>query len=80
MRRYAKGQLIQVISAIGGEGKPKYPHMEPYVGKLGVIVQYYRVGFKAENLPKDCYVYEIQLDSENSIIAIPEDSLRPLIA
>jgi hypothetical protein len=77
--RYAKGQRVEVVSALDGEGKPKYCDMEKHVGQLGVIVEYYRIGFKAENLPSDYYVYEIRLDGDNNIIAIPEDALRPLI-
>ena len=79
MQRYAKGQRVEVVSALDGEGKPKYCDVEKHVGKLGVIVEYYRIGFKAENLPSDYYVYEIQLDSDNNIIAVPEDALKPLI-
>jgi hypothetical protein len=80
MPRYAKGQRVQVVSATNGEGKPKYCDVETHVGKFGVIVEYYRIGFKAENLPSDYYVYEIRLDTDNNIIAIPEDALRPLIS
>jgi hypothetical protein len=79
MLRYAKGQRVQVVSAIDGEGKPKYCDVETYVGKFGVIVEYYRIGFKAKSLPSDYYVYEIQLDGDNTIMAIPEGALRPLI-
>jgi hypothetical protein len=53
--------------------------MEKYVGQLGVIIEYYHVGFKAENLPSDYYVYEIRLDSDNNVIAVPEDALKSLI-
>jgi hypothetical protein len=80
MPRYAKGQRVEVVSAINSEGKPKYRDMETHAGKFGVIVEYYRIGFKEENLPSDYYVYEIRLDSDDSIIAIPEDALRPLIS
>jgi hypothetical protein len=80
MPRYAKGQRVQVVSAIDSEGKPKYRDVETHVSKFGVIVEYYRIGFKAENLPNDYYVYEIRLDNDNNIIAIPEDALRPLIS
>jgi hypothetical protein len=80
MPRYAKGQRVQVVSAIDSEGKPKYRDVETHVGKFGVIVEYYRIGFKAENLPNDYYVYETRLDNDNNIIAIPEDALRPLIS
>jgi len=80
MPRYAKGQRVQVVSAIDSEGKPKYRDVETHVGKFGVIVEYYRIGFKAENLPSDYYVYEIRLDTDNNITAIPEDALRPLIS
>ena len=79
MPRYAKGQKVEVVSALDGEGKLKYCDMEKHVGQLGVVLEYYRIGFKAENLPSDYYVYEIRLDGDNSIIAIPEDALRPLI-
>ena len=80
MPRYAKGQRVQVVSATNGEGKPKYCDVETHVGKFGVIVQYYRIGYEAEDAPSDYYVYEIRLDGDNSIMAIPEDALRPLIA
>ena len=80
MPRYAKGQRARVVSAINSEGKPKYPDVEAHVGKLGVIVEYYRVGYEAENALSDYHVYEIRLDGDNSIMAIPEDALRPLIA
>jgi hypothetical protein len=80
MPRYAKRQRVQVVSAIDSEGKPKYRDVETHVGKFGVIVESYRIGFKAENLPNDYYVYEIRLDNDNNIIAIPEDALRPLIS
>ena len=80
MPKYAKGQRIQIVSAIDSEGNPKYPDMETHVGKLGVIIEYYSIGFQGENLPSDYYVYEIRLDSDDSIAAIPEDAVRPLIA
>jgi len=80
MPRYAKGQRIQVVSAINSEGDPKYPDMEIHVGKFGVIIEYYSIGFQAETLPSDYYVYEIRLDSDDSITAIPEDAFTPLIA
>ena len=77
--KYAKGQRVAIVSALDVEGKPKYCDVEKHVGQLGVIAEYYRIGFKAENLPSDYYVYETRLDSDNSIIAVPEDALKPLI-
>lgn len=79
MPRYAKGQRVHVISAVDSEGNPKYPDIEAHVGKLGVIVQYYRIGYKAQDALDDYFVYEIRLDSDNSTMAIAEDALRPLI-
>jgi hypothetical protein len=80
MQRYAKGQRVHIVSAIDREGKPKYPDIEAYVGKLGVIVEYYRIGYQTKDAPNDYFVYEIQLDSDNSIMAIAEDALRPIVA
>ena len=76
MPRYIKGQRIQIVSARDGQGKPKYRDMEPHVGKSGVIVDYYSIGF--ENQPS-YYIYEIQLDDDKSIMAIQEDALAILM-
>jgi hypothetical protein len=80
MPRYAKGQRVHVVSAIDSAGNSKYPDVEAHVGKSGVIVEYYRIGYEAENALTDYHVYEIRLDRDNSTMAIPEDALRPLIA
>ena len=79
MPRYAKGQRVHIVSVIDSEGNPKYPDMEVHVGKLGVIVEYYRIGYKAKDALNDYFVYEIRLDSDNSTIAIAEDALSPLM-
>jgi hypothetical protein len=80
MPRYIKGQRVQVVTAMNSEGKPKYREVEAHVGKFGVILEYYRIGYEAENALSDYHVYEIRLDGDNSIMAIPEDVLKPLIA
>jgi hypothetical protein len=77
MPKYIKGQRVQIISARDDEGKPIYPDMEAHVGKSGVIVDYYSIGF--ENQPSDYYVYEIKLDDDRSIMAIQENALEVLM-
>ncbi len=77
--RYAKGQTVVIVPAINGKGRPKYPDTEKYIGKLGVVVEYYRLGFDTANNPRDYYVYRIRLDSDRSKTAIPEDALKPLM-
>jgi hypothetical protein len=79
MHRYAKGQRVQVVSALNSEGNPKYSDMTAYVGEIGIVKKYYCIGLKGENLPSDYYVYEIRIDSDDNVLAIPEDALRPLI-
>jgi hypothetical protein len=79
MQRYAKGQRVHIVSAIDSEGNPKYPDIEAHVGKAGVIIQYYRIGYTTKNAPNDYFVYEIRLDDDNSTMAIAEDALRPLM-
>ena len=79
MPRYAKGQRVHIVSAIDIEGNPKYPDMEAHVGKAGVIIQYYSIGYEAKDGPNDYFVYEIRLDDDNSTMSIAEDALRPLM-
>jgi hypothetical protein len=77
--KYAKGQKVVIVPAINGKGNPKYPDTEKHNGKLGVILEYYRLGFDAAHNPRDYYVYRIRLESDKCKTAIPEDALRPLI-
>ena len=53
MERYAREQRVQVVSAVNSKGRPKYCDMETHVGKVGVVVEYYRIGFKAQKFPSD---------------------------
>ena len=59
--RYARGQKVVIVPAINGKGGPKYPDTEKYIGKLGVVVNYYQIGFDKANNPRDYYVYKIRL-------------------
>ena len=73
---YAKGQKIKVISVETPHGQSKYPELEEYVGKQGVVVASHPEQFEVHGSLVDTWGYTIRLESDDSQVVVLEDALE----
>jgi len=84
--KYAKGQKVRIVSVKNQHSHLKYPQFEKHVNESGIIVEPYVVhveelngtGYKG-HLAGQYYIYEVRLDKDHAVVAVPEEVLEEYI-
>ena len=77
--KYHKGQKVTIRSVSNSQMRRKYPDIEGYVSKTGIVVESFWVGFEELpgverlDMPRDFYCYFAEVNGEK--VAVPEDAL-----
>jgi hypothetical protein len=79
MQKYTEGQRVKIIGVRNQRKVSKYPELEKYISKIGIVTDGYWISNKPPNILRNQYIYKVRIDNDNSRITVSEDALIPYI-
>ena len=73
--KYEKGCKV-VITPVKSETSPRNTALELYVGKIGVVTNYYWIQPSGQEI---FYLYAVRIEDEEKEVVLYEDELQPYL-